>query len=148
MPGFTSLVLVMATAAIGLGLTAVTASVALPAARSQQDAPGRGQLYMAGGMVPEVDLRSPNAALTRASAWPGNPSIMPRSAALPRVSAAGPWTSPLYPQNGVTLWDRIRVSSHRDRRAFLLGTAIRAHARATAATPGPRFALPPPQRMD
>lgn len=48
------------------------------------------------------------------------------------------WASPLYPQNGVTLWDRIRVSSKRDRRAYLLGTAIRIHAPATAAVPGPR----------
>jgi hypothetical protein len=55
----------------------------------------------------------------------------------------GPSTSPLFPQNGVTLWDRIRVSSKRDVRAFLLGTAIQIHAPATAATPGPRFASPP-----
>ena len=50
----------------------------------------------------------------------------------------GPPKSPLYPQNGVTLWDRIRVSSKRDRRAFLLGTAIQVHAPDYAATPGPR----------
>jgi hypothetical protein len=59
--------------------------------------------------------------------------------ALPTMSATVPWKSPLYPQNGGTLWDRIRVSTKRDRRAFLLGTAIQIHAPATAATPVPRF---------
>lgn len=47
--------------------------------------------------------------------------------------------SPLYPRNGVALWDRIRASSKRDRSAFLLGTAIQIHAPEAAATPGPLF---------
>src|SRR5262245_6317836 len=52
-------------------------------------------------------------------------------------TSTGPWLSPLYPRNGITLWDRIRVSSLQERRAFLLGTAIQLHTPATAATPGP-----------
>lgn len=63
-------------------------------------------------------------------------------APIPSVSTGEP-KSPLYPQNGVTLWDRIRVSSQRDRQAFLLGTAIQVHAPDYAATPGPRSDPPP-----
>jgi hypothetical protein len=48
------------------------------------------------------------------------------------------WVSPLYPRNGVTLWDRVRVSTPGDHRAFLMGAAIQLHAPAVAATPGPR----------
>jgi hypothetical protein len=51
-------------------------------------------------------------------------------------SATGPWVSPLYPQNGITLWDRIRRSNKRDLPAFLLGTAIQVHTPLVAATPG------------
>lgn len=48
----------------------------------------------------------------------------------------------LFPQGHVTLWDWIRVSSPRDRRAFLMGTSIQLHAPTTAATPGTQFAPP------
>lgn len=64
----------------------------------------------------------------------------PSAASLPPALLADPPISPLYPRNHVTLWDRIRVSSKRDVRAFLLGTAIQVHAPAIAATPGARFA--------
>ena len=52
------------------------------------------------------------------------------------TNATGPWASPLYPQNGVMLWERIRVSAKQDRLAFLLGTAIQVHAPFAATTPG------------
>lgn len=61
---------------------------------------------------------------------------------MPSATTGAP-KSPLYPRNGVTLWDRIRVSSKRDRSAFLLGTAIQIHAPEAAATPGPGFDPPP-----
>jgi hypothetical protein len=60
----------------------------------------------------------------------------------PPVSTTGPWASPLYPQNHVTLWDRIRASTQDNVWAFLLGSAIQLHAPETAATPGPRLAQP------
>jgi hypothetical protein len=81
------------------------------------------------------------SAASRGSAWD-----MTFAQPLPRSAK---WTgtpqtaiNPLFPQNGVTLWDRIRVSSKRDHRAFLLGTTIQLHTPAIAATPGPRFAPP------
>jgi hypothetical protein len=63
-----------------------------------------------------------------------------QSADFPPTARNGPAISPLFPRNGVTLWDRIRVSSKHDQRAFLLGTAIQLHTPAIAATPGPQFA--------
>jgi hypothetical protein len=61
---------------------------------------------------------------------------------VPRGSAARPPASPLYPLHGATLWERVRASSPRDRRTFLLATAIQLHAPATAATPGPQWGFP------
>jgi hypothetical protein len=133
MPGFTSLVLVVATAAIGLGLATVAASLEPPAVWSPRDAAGRGQLKMPSRTAPEVHFGSPATAVTRASARHGHRFITSTGTEFPRVSAAGPWISPLYPQNGVTLWDRVRVSSQKDRRAFLMGAAIQIHAPALAA---------------
>ena len=61
---------------------------------------------------------------------------------LPPIRTTGPWASPLYPQNGITLWDRIRASSETDPQAFLIGAAIQVHAPQTAATPGPGVKRP------
>jgi len=57
-------------------------------------------------------------------------------AARDTLSTTGPWESPLYPRIGKTLWDRVRESSPRDHRAFLMGTSIQVHARAAAVTEG------------
>lgn len=74
----------------------------------------------------------------------------PEQPKLSSLAVPAPWrrtqtpSSPLYPQNEVTLWDRIRVSSPRDRRAFLQGIAIQIHTPQIAATPGrPRANLEP-----
>jgi hypothetical protein len=81
------------------------------------------------------------SAASRGSAWDITPAQpLPHSAKWTGTPQTA--INPLFPQNGVTLWDRIRVSSKRDRRAFLLGTAIQLHTPAIAATPGPRFAPP------
>jgi len=137
------LVLVLGIAGMALGLAMVTASLAPPSDGPHVSAPEwrRGVLPAPG--VP--GLRSIASRYERAQ--PAGASLQrvdfPAPAAFPRVSATGPWKSPLYPQNGVTLWDRIRVSSQRDLRAYLLDTAIQIHAPATAATPGPRPVVPP-----
>ncbi len=81
------------------------------------------------------------SAASRGSDW-GVAPTHPTPQSADWAGTSGPWTSPLFPQNGVTLWDRIRVSSKHDRRAFLLGTAIQLHTPAIAATPGPQFAPP------
>jgi hypothetical protein len=76
----------------------------------------------------------PDATLTLASAAARVPTI-----------ASGPWVSPLYPQNGVSLWDRIWLNPETDPWDFLLGTAIQLHAPATAAlmrSDGPDAEIP------
>jgi hypothetical protein len=133
-----SVVLVVTTLTIALGLGAVTASLT-PSLATPKD-PAYDQLLV--GVVhavraPDKDLPGVSRALSQPLLIARDRGGAPTPAALPRVSATGPWKSPLYPQNGVTLWDRIRVSTQRDRRAFLLGTALQLHAGAAAASPIP-----------
>jgi hypothetical protein len=133
-----SVVLVVVTLAMALGLGAVTASLT-PSLRAGGDpAPTRLLVgFPSGARGPEGNLRGAGDALSQPAPMPMSERGAPSPAALPRVSATGPWKSPLYPQNGVTVWDRIRVSTQRDRRAFLLGTAIQIHAGAAGASPSP-----------
>lgn len=134
-----SIPLVIASTAAALGLGAVTVSLMLP--------PG-GAHDAAWTWTPTVGAEgAASAAWSRKLGYDRAPTTMPWDresepvrAALPLGSSPGEWASPLYPKVGVTLWDRIRVSSPKDRRAFLLGTAIQVHAPAAAATPGPQFA--------
>jgi hypothetical protein len=131
-----SVVLVVATLALGLG--AVTASMT-PSLRAGGD-PAQTRLLVGstpGARDPAGNLRGAGDALSQPAPMPMGRSGALSPAALPRVSATGPWKSPLYPQNGVTVWDRIRVSTQRDRRAFLLGTAIQIHAGAAGESPIP-----------
>lgn len=104
----------------------VALTLAPAAAASQRDEPAPGLQIADASNMQRIARRS----------LPLPP--FPRHGA-PSTSATDPWVSPLYPQNGVTLWDRVRVSTKRDRRAFLLGTAIQLHAPPMAATPGPRY---------
>ena len=135
MKALSSLLLVVVTAAMGVGLVAVTASLQLDAGAH----PGARDRRPSGR-----DVRREPAAVqitaegARRRTWksPGELGGIATPAERPHGSVARPWISPLYPQNGVTVWDRIRASSQRDRRAFLLGTAIQVHAPTVAATPG------------
>ena len=144
----TSLVMVFTTAAMALGLGVVMASMAPSAETPGDPAQDRPSVTVDGDRTLEVAPRVSDHGRAQPPAQPRKVAGAPAPASLGRASATGPWVSSLYPQNGVTLWDRIRVSSQRDRRAFLLGTAIQAHARATAATPGPRVAHPRPHGID
>jgi hypothetical protein len=133
-----SLLLVVATAAMGLGITAVTASLP-PGAGAHPGALDRRQIGRDVSLEPDAAQIEAEGARWRTWKSPGELGGIATLAERPRGSVARPWVSPLYPQNGVTLWDRVRVSSHQDRRAFLLGTAIQIHAPAMAATPGPQL---------
>ena len=134
--------LLFATVSLALGLATVTAGIAPFGDEPRDLLPhrprGLGARAVAVVVTNRVAGDGPSLSLT--SGWE-----LPRASgpvALPSGRAGGPWTSPLYPQNGVTLWDRIRVSTARDRPAFLLGTGIQVHAPQIAATPGPPRALP------
>jgi hypothetical protein len=141
MNAISSLVLVFVTVAMGLGWVAVAASLSL-------DAPGHDDV---GRWSPSISIDQADTSGPAAFGVPQggedlitlHPTGTQVPGSLPPVISIGPLKSPLYPQNGGTLWDRIRVSSKRDRRAFLLGSAIQIHAPAAAATPGPRFDPPP-----
>ena len=135
MNALSSLLLVVATAAMGLGMAAVTASL-LPGAGGNPRALDRRQIGRDLSLEPDAAHIEAEGARRRTWKSPGELGGIATPAEFPRGSVAGPWVSPLYPQNGVTLWDRVRVSSQRNRRAFLLGTAIQVHAPAVAATPG------------
>src|SRR5688572_9104221 len=120
-----SVVLVVATLAIALGLGVVTASLTPSLEAMGNPAQTRSLVDLThGASGREGSRRGAGDDLSQPVSMPMGEGGTPSPAALPRVSAAGPWKSPLYPQNGVTLWDRIRVSTQRDRRAFLFGTAI------------------------
>ena len=140
MNALSSLLLVAATAAMGLGMAAVTASL-LPGASAHPGAWERRPIGMDVSLEPDAAHIDAEGSHRRTWKSPGELDGIATPAERPRGSVAGPWVSPLYPQNGVTVWDRIRVSSHQDRRAFLLGTAIQVHAPAMAATPGPQRAF-------
>jgi hypothetical protein len=137
MNALSSLLLLVMTAVIGLGLAAVATGL-MPAAGVDHGVQVWSPVSRVRSLALEAERRETEVALRQALGSPGASTGERASAARPHVSAAGPWTSPLYPQNGVTLWDRIRVSSQKDRRAFLMGTAIQIHTPALAATPGTR----------
>lgn len=141
--GAVDLRLLFGTVAMALGLALVTVSLTPSADALGDPALDSRRIVLAGGAAPEP--RTPASGDDRAEplTTPMPLARAPVWAVVPRGSATGQWASPLYPQNGVTLWDRIRVSSKRDRRAFLLGTAIQIHDPATAATPSPRSEAPP-----
>ena len=137
MHALTSIMLVVVTLAISLGLGAVTTSLTASLQASGVRAQDHPAVVMAAGGALAVGPDRVSPDRVQAPVMPLALDGEPASTPLPPVSAAGPWKSPLYPQNGVTLWDRIRVSSQRDRRAFLLGTAIQIHAGAAGASPLP-----------
>jgi hypothetical protein len=135
MRALSSLLLVVCTLVVALGLAAISAS--LPNAVEEPE------------RIPPVEATagaSPHAAVDapdRTSAPPGTSSGDRVAESITRrpsspSSPSGSWRSPLYPQNGVSLWDRVRSESQRDRKAFLIGTGIQVHTPRTAATPGPR----------
>jgi hypothetical protein len=127
--------LVGATLAFMIGLGAVMASLVPFAYETRMLHPHRSHNLGAGTVVAAMSNRSPGSTPT---SWRGrSPRRTP-----PPTAVADLWRSPLYPQNGVTLWDRLRASSPRDRRAFLLSTAFQIHAPATAATPSPHRVYP------
>jgi hypothetical protein len=130
-----SVVLVLATLAIGLGLGAITAGLTAPLPAPEGSAQDR-PLVAGEGALP-MGHRSASADRVQPPGTPRDRWDDPTPTPVPPMSARGPWKSPLYPQNGVTLWDRIRVSAPRDRRAFLLGTGIQVHAGAAGASPLP-----------
>jgi hypothetical protein len=138
--GAVDLLLLFGTVAMALGLALVTASLTPSADALGDPAPDPRRIVLVGSSAPKPGAPASGDDRAEPLTTPMPLARAPARAELPRLSATGPWVSPLYPQNGVTLWDRIRVSSKRDRRAFLLGTAIQIHDPATAATPGPRSA--------
>jgi hypothetical protein len=141
MKALSSLLLVVATAAMGLGMAAVTASL-LPGAGAHPDALDRRPISRDVRLEPDAAHIEADGVGRRPWKSPQELGGIATPAELPRGSVARPWVSPLYPQNGVTLWDRVRVSPQRNRRAFLLGTAIQVHAPAVAATPGTELVHP------
>ncbi|MGH2618522.1 MAG: hypothetical protein ACRDJC_25100 [Thermomicrobiales bacterium] len=144
----TDVLLVVGAMALALGLAAVSASLAPAAQEPGNPAPDRPRVVMAAAGTPEVRSRvsgdehfPPSPRLAELADEPG--PVPP-----PHVGAGGRPISPLYPKIGLTLWDRIRVSSRQDERAFLLGAAIQIHTPAIAATPGPQYAFPHPHGVD
>ena len=137
--------LVFGTLALAVGLAAMTASLTLVPGERWDDASERQPKVVIQVGTPRPPLHAASNAPARLAAPHGSPmdqAVAPAWAVLPDGHGSGQSASPLYPQNNVTLWDRLRVSSKRDRRAFLLATAIQLHAPEAAATPGPRIVLP------
>jgi hypothetical protein len=136
MNALSAMLLVVATAVMGLGIPTVTAS--LPSgAGANPGALDRRPIGRDVSLEPDAAQIDAEGARWRTWKSPSTLGGIATPAELPH-GGARPWASPLYPQNGVTVWDVIRVSSQRDHRAFLLGTAIQVHAPAMAATPGPQ----------
>jgi hypothetical protein len=81
-------------------------------------------------------MTTPSPAVTRL------PPDARRPAGSQSGSAGDFRTWPAIPPNGATLWDRLRDSSPRDRRAFLLTVAIQQHSPEAASSPGPQWVLP------
>jgi hypothetical protein len=133
-----TLVLVFATVALTLGLGLMVASLSLPMEGTGHHASVL--LFFGDNHVVPGTMSTHTAGHTPTQSIAMSPGLShaPTQRQFSPSSTTGPWRSPLYPQNGVTLWDRIRVASQVDRRAFLLGTAIQLHAPMTAATPGAR----------
>jgi hypothetical protein len=139
----TDLRLVVGTVALVLGLAMVTVGLMLFADEVGHPGPhwphvGR-EGHVAAAVPPPI---AAGHTLAQPTARPSGVERAPAWAVLPRSSATCQWPSPLYPQNGITLWDRIRVSAKSDRRAFLLGSAIQLHAPATAAMLHSQSGLP------
>ena len=132
-----SLVLVVCSLATALALGAVTMSLAPASGDPGHAARGRSPMALARGGEWDVRPRESAADPAQPAALPVNPVDEYHPDERPRVTAPDLWVSPLYPRNGVTLWDRIRVSTPGDDRAYLMGIAIQLHAPAIAATPGP-----------
>ena len=128
MTALTSVVLVVVTLATGLGFGAMATSLVPSLPALKEGAQDRPAVVMANGGVLAVGAHGVRSDRVQPPMMPLDRSDDPAPTRLPPVSASGPWKSPLYPQKGVTLWDRIRVSARGDRRAFLLGTAIEVHA--------------------
>lgn len=139
---FATVVLVIASAAAALGLGAVAASLAPPPGGADETVWAWAPPAGAGGAELAATSRESGHDLAPLTTMPWDREREPVWAVLPRDSATGQPASPLYPKIGVPLWDRIRIGSPKDRRAFLMGSTIQVHARAAAATPGPRSALP------
>lgn len=126
--------LVIASTAAVLGLGAVTVSLMPPPGRADDAAWAWAPTVGAEGAASATWSRKSGHDRAPLTTMPWDRESEPLLAVRPRGSSPGHWASPLYPKIGVTLWDRIRVSSPKDRRAFLLGTTIQVHARAAAAT--------------
>src|SRR5687768_15138222 len=99
-----SVVLVVATLAMALGLGVVTASLT-PSLEAGGD-PAQTRLvecFSHGARGPSGNLRGAGDHLSQPAPMPMGRGGRPSLASLPHVSATGPWKSPLYPQNGVTV---------------------------------------------
>jgi hypothetical protein len=130
------LMLIVASIALMVGLGAEMASLVPVAYETGMMRPHHWRSARGRAVVAAMPNQDPGTRSTPSPvmAWDRAPG--PDSKANRLHSSAGPWRSPLYPQNGVTLWDRIRVSALQDRQAFLLGMAIQLHAPEAATTPG------------
>jgi hypothetical protein len=132
----TSLALICTCLALGLGgVAAGLAPSGSIRGEIAQEGPEKVIIDSVERAIPDASRDEPVAP--HGAAIDGDPDAQADPVAAPQTSLGRPPVSPLYPQNGVTLWDRVRVSTQRDRRAYLLGTAIQIHAPAVAATPGP-----------
>lgn len=135
-----SLVLVVCSLATALALGAVTMGLAPASGDPGHAARGRSPMALVRGGERDAWPRDAGADPTQPATLPVDVAGENAPTEPPRVTAPDLWVSPLYPRNGVTLWDRIRVSTPGDYRAYLMGTATQLHAPAIAATPGPRTA--------
>lgn len=132
--------LVVKVLAFSLGLALVAASL-MPV-----DQPAYRSLPMGHPDMPHRLVARParfaGVVLTKPSASSTNVAAARRSEFRSSDRGTGPLASPLFPQNGLLVWDSIRLSSKHDMRAFLLFTASQIHSPAIAATPGPLVTLP------
>ena len=119
MHGLSSVALVGAMLAVTLGRGVVNAPLAPELVSLAEPAASRRPVDAVYGMgVLDEAIGSRDRDLAEPASLPTSRDARPASADFSGVRATGPWISPLYPQNGVTVWDRIRVSSQRDCRAF------------------------------
>jgi hypothetical protein len=128
--------LVVGTVTVVLGLAAVIAGLA-PSAMSTSTAPSERPRLSASATAAPV--RPPRAGLAQAPPPERGLVDQPDAAARSHGSATDPWRSPLAPQHGLTLWQRIQVSTSTDFQVFLVGSAIQLYAPQTAATPEPQY---------
>lgn len=138
--GDARLLLLFATMALGLGLAVVPASF-VPFADQTRYPPlhrSRGLGVRAPDPLPPHQIEEHN----QARSLPWGQTGAPRPTTHRCGKHGDPSASPAYLPSAGTMWEQIRDSSLRDRRAFLLGTSIQVHAPETATTPGPRRVLP------